>query len=363
MTPANRTNQYNRNDQGDQQRRPARKKKKTGRIIRRIFLVLGIMISATFGIIAATLVHRGERALGMINYNNKNTLAEVDLSKYKLASDKQVINILLVGADKNEDEQSKKGAERRSDSMMIATLDIKHKKLKLTSMMRDMYVQVPGYGNQKLNAAYSYGGVQLLYETLAQNFGVKMDGYGEVNFDSFVNVIDQLGGVEVNLTESEQKAMATATWVKRKKYRNCKVGKQTFNGIQALGYCRMRHGQKLANGRYLGAYTASGKGDDFGRVERQRLTIQAILKKVKKLSINEVLTLAENILPGVTTDIPKDDLYAYLVNIVQMGTSKIHQFSLPADNNYKNQTIGGQQVLVTDIASNKAAFKKFLYNS
>ncbi len=340
-----------------------RKKKRTGRIIRRIFLVLGIMISATFGIIAATLVHRGERALGMINYNEKEKLSDVDLSKYKLASDKQVINILLVGADKNEDEQSVKGAERRSDSMMIATIDVKHNKLKLTSLMRDMYVQVPGRGNQKLNAAYSYGGIQLLYETLAQNFGVKMDGYAEVNFDSFVNVVDQIGGVEVNLTESEQKAMSTATWVKRKKYRKCKVGKQTFNGIQALGYCRMRHGQKIGYGRYLGAYTKSGKGDDFGRVERQRLTIQAITKKIKSMSANDVLALAENILPSVTTDIPKDDIMTYLVTVVTMGTSKINQFSLPADNNYTNQTVGGQQVLVSDIASNKAALKKFLYNS
>ena len=106
-----------------------------------------------------------------------------------------------MGADKNNDEQNKKNVERRSDSMMIATIDIKHNKLKVTSLMRDMYVDIPGYGRNKLNAAYSFGGIKLLYKTLATNFGISMDGYAEVSFDAFVNVIDQIGGVTLELTE------------------------------------------------------------------------------------------------------------------------------------------------------------------
>ena len=255
-------------------------RKKTRRV-GRVFLVIGLLLSMTTGSALAYVKYTSDSMLALMNYDKSGSISGLDLSQYQLDSDTDVVNVLLVGADKNNDEQNQ-NVERRSDSMMIATLDVKHSKLKITSLMRDMYVEIPGYGGNKLNAAYSYGGIKLLYKTLAQNFGIKMDGYVEVNFDAFVNVIDQLGGIEVNLTKSEASNLRTTNYIKRKKYRNVKVGKQTFNGYQALGYCRIRHGKRLPNGRYPGVYTASGKGDDYGRTERQRLTIQAILKKVKQ---------------------------------------------------------------------------------
>ncbi|MEE3467165.1 MAG: LCP family protein [Eubacterium sp.] len=360
---ANRTNEQDTAAQSKALARKKAKRKRARKIVFRVFLVFGIMLSAVAGFMVANVKHKGDKALGMINYDTNKTLEKVDLSKYKLSADTQVVNVLLVGADKNLDEQDAKGAERRSDSMMIATMDIKHGKLKLTSLMRDMYVAIPGYGNQKLNAAYSFGGISLLYETIAQNFGIRMDGYAEVNFDAFVNVIDKLGGVEAKLTQSESDNLNSTNYIKRKKYRNTKVGKQILNGYQALGYCRIRHGKKQANGRYPGVYTASGKGDDFGRVERQRLIIQALVAKVKKMSPMQILDLAADILPSVTTDISQDDIYSYLVTIATMGTTKLHQFVLPQDGSYTNQTIGGQSVLVPDITRNKAALKKFIFNS
>ena len=250
-----------------------------------------------------------------------------------------------------------------SDSMMIATLDIKHNKLKLTSLMRDMYVDIPGYGGYKLNAAYSFGGIKLLYKTLAKNFGIKLDGYVEVNFDAFVNVIDELGGIEVNLTDSEALNLRQTNYIKRRKYRSVKKGKQIFNGQQALGYCRIRHGKRQPDGHYPGVYTASGKGDDYGRTERQRLTMQAILKKVKQLSPEEMIELAEVIMPNVKTDVDERDIYSYLLAVVRMGTTKIHQFSLPIEGGYTSQTIRGQSCLVPDLPSNKSALKKFLFKS
>lgn len=339
------------------------KKKGKGRIVARIFFVLGLLLSISIGSIAAAIVHKSDSMLGLMNYDNKNTLSEVDMSKYQLDSDTEVVNILLVGADKNNDEQDKKGVERRSDSMMIATLDIKHSKLKVTSLMRDMYVEIPGHGKNKLNAAYMFGGIKLLYKTIANNFNVKMDGYAEVNFDAFVNVIDQIGGVEANLTESEAKHLNATNYIKRKKYRNVKVGKQTLNGYQALGYCRIRHGKKQPDGHYPGVYTASGKGDDYGRTERQRLTIAAILKKVKALSINEWMELVEIVMPNVTTDISKKDIYSYLMAVVQMGTTELHQFSLPIQGGYSSQMINGADCLVPDLAANKSALKKFIFKS
>ncbi|MDY3910101.1 MAG: LCP family protein [Eubacterium sp.] len=338
------------------------KKKRRGKVVGKVFFVLGLILSISIGSMAATVVHKGDSMLGLINYDEENSLSTMDLSKYKLDKDTEIVNILLVGADKNADEQNQKGAERRSDSMMIATLDIKHSKLKITSLMRDMYVTIPGYGGNKLNAAYSFGGITLLYETIAENFGIQMDGYAEVNFDAFVNVIDKLGGIEVTLTESEAKNLNDTNYIKRKKYRNLKVGTQVINGYQALGYCRIRHGKRQADGRYPGVYTASGKGDDYGRTERQRLTIQAILKKVKTLSPMELLELAEVILPNIKTDISKKMIYTYLMTVIQMGTTELKQFSVPIEGGFTSQTINGGQCLVPDLPANKSALKKFIFN-
>lgn len=338
------------------------KKKRRGKVVGKVFFVLGLILSISIGSMAATVVHKGNSMLGLINYDEENSLSTMDLSKYKLDKDTEIVNILLVGADKNADEQNQKGAERRSDSMMIATLDIKHSKLKITSLMRDMYVTIPGYGGNKLNAAYSFGGITLLYETIAENFGIQMDGYAEVNFDAFVNVIDKLGGIEVTLTESEAKNLNDTNYIKRKKYRNLKVGTQVINGYQALGYCRIRHGKRQADGRYPGVYTASGKGDDYGRTERQRLTMQAILKKVKTLSPMELLELAEVILPNIKTDISKKMIYTYLMTVIQMGTTELKQFSIPIEGGFTSQTINGGQCLVPDLPANKSALKKFIFN-
>ena len=340
------------------------KVRKKARIVGRIFFIIGLMLSMTAGSMAATLVQRGDSLVGLMNFDTENSLSSVDLSKYELASDTEIINILLVGADKNNDEQNAKGVERRSDSMMIATLDVKHGELKVTSLMRDMYVEIPGYSKNKLNAAYSYGGIKLLYKTIAQNFGISMDGYMEVNFDAFVNVIDEIGGVEVTLTESEAEGLQTTNYIRRKKNRKkVKVGTQVFNGYQALGYCRIRHGKKQANGRMPGVYTASGKGDDYGRTERQRLVMQAIVKKAKTKSPMELLELAEIIMPSIKTDLSKKDIYKYVLATAKMGTTELNQFALPVEGSFTSETINGQSCLVPDLDTNKSALKKFLFNS
>lgn len=338
----------------------ARKKKAKKRVVGKVFLVIGILISMVIGSIAATAQYRVNGSLSLLNFDEKDSLDKVDVSKYDTVSDSEIVNILLVGADKNLDEQNTDGAARRSDSMMIATLDMKHKKLKVTSLMRDMYVEIPGHGSQKLNAAYSLGGIKLLYETIAKNFGMKMDGYAEVNFDAFIDVINAVGGVEATLTESEAENLNDTNYIKRKKFRNVKVGKQMLNGYQALGYCRIRHG-KWKNGHYPAVLTASGKGDDYGRAERQRLVVQALLGKVKSMSVNRWLDLIDIVLPSIKTDLDKDEIYSYMLAIVKMGTTELNQFSLPIQNGYTSQNIGGQDCLVPDLVKNKAALSNFIY--
>lgn len=340
----------------------ARRKQKTiaGKIAK-VFFVFGLIMSVVTGSMLGYLVYNTGNALSLLNQDEKDTLSEVDLSKYNLNSDEQVINVLLVGADKNANEQNK-DVERRSDTMMIATLDRKNGKLKVTSLMRDMYVTIPGYGKNKLNAAYSYGGIKLLYETISTNFNIKIDQYVEVNFDAFVNVIDKLDGVQLKLSESEAKHLNTTNYIKRAKYRNLKEGKQTLNGYQALGYCRIRHG-KTVNGVTPAVYSLSGKADDYGRTERQRLLMNAIFKKIKNQPVLELFELAEVILPSVKTDIDDEKIKAYLKAIVEIGSVEIKQFRLPADGMFTSQMINGQSCLVPDYAANSKALKKFIFDS
>ena len=174
------------------------------------------------------------------------------------------------------------------------------------------------------------------------------------------DVINAVGGVEATLTESEATNLNDTNYIRRKKYRNVKVGTQVLNGYQALGYCRIRHG-KWKNGHYPAVLTASGKGDDYGRTERQRLVVQALLKKVKSLSIDKWMELIDVILPNVTTDLDKDSIYSYVLAVVKMGTTDIKQYHLPADGAYTSEKINGADCLVVDVEKNKKALSDFIY--
>ena len=180
----------------------AKKARKRGRAGRRIaqvlmcfLLTVAFVASAAGGAVAAYY----KAATNTITTDTKTALKNADVVDADLEYDQDVVNILLIGCDKRSDETE----AGRSDSTMIATIDLKNGKLKLTSLMRDMYIDIPGYGYHKFNAAYSYGGVQLEYETIAETFGIKLDGYVEVDMEAFREVVDLIGGVPMDLTEAE----------------------------------------------------------------------------------------------------------------------------------------------------------------
>ena len=125
-------------------------------------------------------------------------LIKEDDTENTVLLDDNITNILLIGSDGRT--LNERG---RSDAMMIATIDEKHKKIKLTSLARDTYVKIPGKGYEKLNHAYSYGGATLLMETIENNFGVGITSYVNVNFASFIDIIDALGGITINVKSSE----------------------------------------------------------------------------------------------------------------------------------------------------------------
>ncbi len=318
-----------------------RKKKKKHRVRNRILMVFFLVLSVLAGNLFGRLQYQIETAMSLVNRDVKSDLDSVDVKDYDLLSSDKVINILLIGTDK----RSYSTEDGRSDSTMIATIDGKHKRLKVTSLMRDMYVSIPGYEDNRFNAAYSYGGVTLLYKTIAQNFGIKLDGFVQVDFVAFKGVINQIGGVKVDLTEWE------CNYLKNKypdygRAQKLTAGVNRLNGWLALAYSRIRYDE---NG-------------DFGRTQRQRNIIQGIFNKVKSLPMSKIQKMMEKTMPYVTTDLTNQEILSYVSTVLFMGTLDIDQFRLPVDDYYTDETIRGMEVLVLDFEKNKKALSDFIFD-
>lgn len=308
---------------------------------KKILMSILIILSATAGFFVAKAQVTLNNTLNHVNRDYDTALKNIDLSGIKVNSDDQIVNILIVGNDFRKE----KGydASGLTDTMIVATMDMKHGTLKLTSLMRDTVVDIPGKGPNKLNAANSFGGMELLYKTIAQNFNIELDGYVEVGFKAFEKIVNEVGGVEVELTESEVNYLNTTNYISKRRYRHVKVGKQKLNGNQALGYCRIRKG----------GTTITGLRDDYGRTWRQRTVIKAVFDKVKKLPMTKWLDIANDVLDGyVTTDLTNDDIIKYMKDVVMMGTTEVHQLQVPLEGYYRSGESGefscGSCLVMTD---------------
>lgn len=222
------------------------------------------------------------------------------------------INILLIGQDRRPGQ-----GRQRSDSMILVTVNKSKSTITLTSFMRDQYVQIPGYNPHKLNHAYQYGGMKLLDETLRVNFGVRVDGNVEVDLSGFAKVIDLLGGVEVNLTAVEARYISSVMKVELKE------GVNLLNGEQATCYSQLRE-----------------IDSDYRRAERQRNVIVAILNKYKSHPVDEMLSLAEQILPLVTTDMSNSEILGYIIEMFPMLPQlQINTMRIPVDGTFQQGNV------------------------
>jgi LCP family protein required for cell wall assembly len=314
-------------------------------MFKKVLFVLAILLSAGVGCYAGRMTS----SLDLMNRDTGNAISDVDLGDIKVTSDTDIINILLLGTDSRDE----LGTERygRSDTCMIATIDNKHKMLKLTSLMRDMEVEVPGYGYKKFNTAYAFGGPELVYKTIAGSFGVSLDGYAIVNFEAFKDIVDEVGGVDIELGEKEANYLNTTNYIRKKKYRNVVPGWNTLNGEQALGYCRVR---KVPN--------VKGTYDDQGRTERQRMVMSAIFDKVKTMPMSKWMKIIDVVMPNVTTDLNNSQIISYATNVITMGTTKVTPYRIPVDGYYDGRSVHGNgSVLNLDLASNKQFLETFIY--
>lgn len=245
-------------------------------------------------------------------------------------------NILLIGV-----EALPQFGGSRSDTMILVSVNSKTKKIYMTSLMRDMYVQIPGYADARLNAAYSKGGASLLIDTIEQNLQVKIDGYVEVGFDSFEWIVDRLGGVEISLTAEEAEYLRTTKYITNPEYRNVVAGPQVLNGNQVLGYCRVRK-----------VPTENGTHSDFGRTERQRTVLKKLFEKYKNSNAFTLLSILNDCLPQVTTNISKADMQNLLETVVENKILNLDTLRIPASGTFEDATIADAEVIIVKWTQN-----------
>jgi LCP family protein required for cell wall assembly len=310
--------------------------------------------------VAGFWVARTKVVLDSVNQNTDNAFSEIELPEGSYTSDNDIINILVIGNDYRE--EAGYTASGLPDVIMIATLDKKHSNLKLTSLLRDQLVEIPGHEQNKLNACYGYGedGPTLLYQTIAQNYGIKLDGYVEVGFSAVKSIVNAVGGVEIELTESEAAYLNGTNYIKPAKYRTVKAGKQTLNGAQALGYSRIR---KYAKSIGIQPVTPTGLTDDYGRTWRQRNVINAVFQKAKGTSLSKLMDMAQKVLSeDVTTDLDSADILGYMKDVVMMGTTQIYQLQIPLEGYYTDDYYNSMLVLIPDLTANANALSQFLFD-
>lgn len=274
-----------------------------------------------------------------VDYTREDLEKNEYISSAQLSNSAAVTNILFIG---NDGTSSSEGA--RSDSMILVSVDYKHAKIKLTSFLRDSWVEIPSKGKKaKLNAACAYGGPQLLVDTIEYNFHIDIDHYVMVNFEMFTQIIDNLGGVEVEVTEKEAKFIRNTT-----RHKDMESGDSVLlDGAKALVYCRIR---KLDS--------------DYMRTLRQRKVITALINKATETDIQTLFEAVNKVFPLIQTDMNAAEISAMAFKggfgIVAFD---IQQTRAPIEEHMEATTIGGQWVEVLELEKVREYIRNFIYTN
>ncbi len=287
---------------------------------------------------------------------------EIDGSDYFLSSEEsagelmshsKVLNILLFGVDEDTSDYG------RSDTMLLVSLDNRHKKLKLTSFQRDTFVFIPDTDSSyysKLTNAFSYGGVSLAVNTIEANYGVQIDRYATVNFESFKKIIDILGGIQLELTDREilyincQIAQNNQT-----EYLDAAEGLVTLNGQQALWHARNRGGDVINGVEFY-------DGTDWDRTQRQRQVLTAVIDDMKSASPAEILRIVNEAGPYITTNLKKTEIASLVANSLTYLRYDVEQCSMPSDGNWGYEdNFAGNVIYVYDWEQTRYDLRKFIY--
>lgn len=290
------------------------------------------------GVVIGNALHaKGQETLSQTEAEILLALEDVQLDENDMIDSEGKINILLLGVDARPGQST-----GRSDAMILCSVDMETSTIKMISFMRDMYVQIPEHNPNRLNTAYYWGGPDLLFQTLAKNFGVTADHYVAVDFSVLGSLIDQLGGLEINVEDEYFVDRINAVIENDNEVLGIDIndgkltqpGLQTMTGKQAQAYARFRYGAK--------------SGGDYARTGRQREVLMLIFDKVTKLSIPEMADLAMNNIDAVDTDLTLVDLIKLAPLALQLKDAKFEELRVPADGYFQNTSVKGMSVLLPD---------------
>ncbi|HHU72252.1 MAG TPA: LytR family transcriptional regulator [Clostridiales bacterium] len=336
-----------------QKKKPVKKKKH--RFLKRMGTVAGILLIAILIVFGTkpgrSMVYKFASQF-LYNYMNKdldNGKAKDDLvidDNPHLRKEDYVTNYLIFGIEKI-------GGANNTDTIMIATINTKNNTLKLTSLLRDSYVDIPGHKANKLNSAYSRGGAKLLIETVQDNYKVKIDGYASVDFESFEKIVDLLGGVTIELGKKEAAYLNKTNYISKKKNRNVKEGINKLNGNQLMGYVRVRKVETLG-----------GANNDYGRVVRQQRALKAMFESYIKSNVFKLPGITKEILGHITTNVSEDQIAKAMANVVENRITTLDTIRIPVDGSFdapkKYNGVGYPIVLNWDV--NRVELYKFIYD-
>lgn len=322
---------------GKAKSRKAETEKKKGRLKKVLILVAALFL---IGLIGLYLIVGS--MYGKMNYAEAGNYASESMKE------DGVVNVLLIGNDSRQ-----AGDDGRSDAMILVSISDKTKTITMTSFLRDMYVEIPGHGGNRLNAAYSYGGPELLMQTIEENFDIPVHRYALVNFQAFANLVDAVGGVDLELTNDEvQYVNGYLMEYNQLEGRDLATdfldpslsGMIHLNGPQALAYSR---------NRYIGT--------DFGRTERQRKVLSAVFDKLPGTLLTNAGDLTDGLFPNLTTNLKQGECYQLSLNAWKiLGYDMVQQY-VPVEGTYSNATIRSMAVLEVDFDANIRFLKSTIY--
>ncbi|MCM3690256.1 LCP family protein [Neobacillus niacini] len=307
-----------------------RKKRKSTSIL----LVLLLLFGASAGYVYYQYKQGVNQSLEKINNENvENNINEKVFTFEGKKGQYGATNILLLGSDAREGDKVS-----RADTIMIAHYNEDKGSYKLTSIMRDIYLSIPGEGKHKINSAFMRGGPELMRKTIKENFDIDLQYYAIVDFQGFVQLVDEAfpKGVEINVEKRMEEYVDVPL----------EPGLQKLNGDQMLSFVRFRH-------------DAIG---DFGRVQRQQQALQAIGEQLSGIqTIPKLPKLVGVVKPYINTNMDTGDILFMAKDFFGKDRGSIETFRIPIENGYRDANIKGEgAVLELDLEENKEAFHQFL---
>ena len=252
------------------------------------------------------------------------------------APDSSLIHLLLIGQDRREEDSA-----ARADSIILCSFCPEEGRIVITSFPRDLYVSIPGHDNNRLNAAYAFGGMDLLRQTIEEMLGLPLDGCIEADFSRFPQIIDALGGVTITLRQDEAEVINTIT------ESALAEGTQLLTGEQALAYSRIR---KLDS------------DGDLSRTTRQRKLISSLLSSYRSADLLTILSAVADMLPMISTDLSKRQILVLAAKLFPLlEASEMTSQRLPADGSFSYDTIRGMSVITTDMDLLRSQLRQALH--